>query len=218
MTLDLASAAFRRGYRLAAEERGAADRLLDELLDLDPSERPFAFEGAAMGCRVLDARDSGDRTRALREGADSKWLHLIGLGVGCALARLGADPPRDPVELDGFGFQLGLESGTSGSGRSLGSAHAERGRGRALWFVTGGRPDGCRAVIDDAPMAGALWRGIGTACAFAGDPLGAADRLLGEAGRFEEEVRRGVADAVALWTALEGDVPGRTLAVERAIG
>lgn len=217
MSLEVASSAFLHGYRLALEEKGEVETLRPSLLDLESLSRPFAFEGGAMGCRLLDQRDGGGRAERLASTVDAKWQPLLRLGVGCALARLGVDPPDDAPTLDGYGFQIGLMTGTGARGAATGSPHAECGRGRALWFVTGGRADACAQAIRGAPSADALWRGVGTACAFAGDPLSWAGRLLEIAHGFEHEVVRGVCDAVELWRALEGVPPSRTLEVQRAI-
>jgi len=218
LTLEVASSAFLDGYRAALEEDRDVRALLDRLLHVDISRRPFAFEGGAMGCRVLDARSDGGRTAELMEQADPKWAPLIRIGIGCGLARLGTEPPDDPLTLDGFGFQVGITTGPARSGTELRASHAERGRGRALWFVTNGRPEGCRRAIDGTRHAASLWEGTGVACAFAGDPHHAAERLLVSARGFEDAVRHGVAEAVALWSAVAGQVPDRTRDVARAIG
>ena len=217
MSLEVASSAFLEGYRLALEGKGTIETLVPSLLDLEPLSRPFAFEGGAMGCRLLDQRDGGLRTEHFASAAGTKWEPLVRLGIGCALARLKIEPQDDPHTLDGYGFQVGLMTGIAAGGEPTRSPHSERGRGRALWFVTGGRADACARAIRGAPSADALWRGVGTACAFAGDPLSWADRLLEIARGFENEVTRGVHDAVGLWSVLEGVPPGRTLEVARAV-
>ena len=217
MSLEVASSAFLEGYRLALEGKEEIKALVRGLLDLAPMSRPFAFEGGAMGCRLLDQRDGGRRTERFSSDADEKWGPLVRLGVGCALARLKIDPGDDPLTLDGYGFQVGLITGIAAPGEPTRSPHSERGRGRALWFVTGGRADACAQAIHGVPSADALWQGVGTACAFAGDPLSWASGLLEVAHGFENEVKRGVYEAVELWCALEGVPPGRTIDVERAI-
>lgn len=217
MSLEVASSAFLDGYRLALQGTGEIETLLPALLDLEPLSRPFAFEGGAMGCRLLDRRDGGQRTERFVSTAEGKWEPLIRLGIGCALARLRLDPPDDPRTLDGYGFQVGLMKGTSASSEPTRSPHSECGRGRALWFVTGGRADACARAIHGAASSDSLWRGVGTACAFAGDPLSWVSRLLEVAQGFENEVSRGVHDAVELWCALEGVPPDRTLKVARVI-
>jgi hypothetical protein len=215
VSLALASSAFLDGYRLALSEEGEIAPLVSALLRLEPLSRPFAFEGVALGCRLLDERDDGERTTSFISSAEPKWGPLIRLGIGCALARLRIDPPDDDMILDGYGFQLGLAVGVARTTES--AFHAEIGRGRALWFVTGGRGHACARVIQGARSAGALWRGVGTACAFAGDPLSWAGRLRDAAGGFEDDVTRGVRDGVELWCSLEGSPPDRTIDVERAL-
>jgi len=218
VSLEAATSAFLKGCRVALATDGSTPALYRGLLDLDPAERPFAFEGGAMECRLLDHRDGGGRLDSLFAVAEGKWDPLLRLGVGCALARLGAELPRDAWTLDGFGFQMGLLGGISGSRRSSGGLHYQRGKGRALWFLTGGRAEACARRLRGSDAEGALWRGVGTACAFAGDPLGGAGDVVRLADGFEEEVRAGVRDAVSLWRSLEGAPPDRTLAVEEAVG
>ncbi|HSH75321.1 MAG TPA: DUF1702 family protein, partial [Longimicrobiales bacterium] len=202
MTLREASSAFLKGYEMARRDGDSADpaALLDGLAGLRSSIRPFAFEGAAMALAMMDAEGAGERCGALIERSDPVWHTFLKLGIGCAWARLGREAPTDPLVLDGYGFQLGLRDGVWGiEGRSM-DPPAERGRGRALWFVTGGDGSACAAAISRAAgHRGELWRGVGTACAFAGDPRGHAARLSGLANGLARHVRRGVEQGLQLW-------------------
>lgn len=217
MTLDIATAAFLEGYRLGRRHEQSVEpaALLEALGGLDLAERPFAFEGAAMAWEIRDRQDGGVRMGALFAGSAAEWRTFLLLGVGCAHARLGRAAPTDPIALDGYGFQRGLREGISGIGSAGTSPLAERGRGRALWFVTGGDGPACAAAIQRAETApaGELWRGVGTACAFAGDPRGHAERLPALAGDSTEELRAGVGQAIELWRALGDGLPRRTARV-----
>ena len=156
-----------------------------------------------MAWRLRDARDVGpSRVEALLRTAGPEWHPFVRLGVGCALARLGLAAPEDPTVQDGYGFQLGLDSGVSGSRTRSLKPHFERGRGRALWFVTGGDARACARAIEGPGHRGELWRGIGTACTFAGDPLGEAGLLPPLAGVYATDLRRGSEVAMRLWASL----------------
>jgi hypothetical protein len=163
-----------------------------------------------MGCRLREARDpTRPLVQPLLRSADERWPPFILLGVGCALARLGTALPGLPLERDGYGFQLGLQHGPPRAAERQGDVHVARGRGRALWFVTGGDAHACARAIAACPAdSAALWRGVGTACTFAGDPRGHAPLLPELCGEHVAELRAGAATALALWAAL-GDVPPR---------
>lgn len=219
MTLRLASAAFLEGYALGRRQEDPADSaaLLEELAGLDLAKRPFAFEGAAMAWEMSDADDRGDRAQRLLDGSGPEWRTFVLLGVGCARARLDEGTPTDPLVLDGYGFQTVLRDGVVGLDMPTLGPHAERGRGRALWFVTGGDAPACAGAI--GRVGGAtdeLWRGVATACAFAGDPRAQAGDLTGLAGEQSGAVRAGVEQGVGLWRSL-GEVPARTAAVADAV-
>jgi hypothetical protein len=171
-----------------------------------------------MACEMRDARDGRARARDLAARVGLEWRTFLLLGVGCARARLGWPAPEDPIALDGFGFQVGLRDGVSGVTTLALDPLAERGRGRALWFVTGGDGPACAAAIARAAGdAGALWRGVGTACAFAGDPRAQAARLPGLAVDLSEELRLGVRQGIELWLALGCGVPARAATVGQAV-
>lgn len=219
MTLRVATEAFLEGFQIGRrrEDSGDAAGLLADLVELDLARRPFAFEGAAMAWELRDDRDRGGRSAKLVDVSDFAWRPLLLLGVGCAWARLGRGIPSDPMVLDGYGFQLGLRSGVSGLERPTGSPDIERGRGRALWFVTGGDGPACASAIQRATgLTQELWQGVGTACAFAGDPRRHAARLPRLAGPNAPGLLSGVERAAKLWCSL-GDVPPRTAAVRDAM-
>ena len=200
------------------EEPSDPAALLDALLELGRLRTPFAFEGAAMAWRLRDEQDDGPpRSDALAEAAACEWHPFLDLGVGCALARLGREPPTGPTILDGYGFQLGLRVGVSGLRTTTADPYSERGRGRALWFTTDGEASACAGAIANAKYASGLWRGVGTACAFAGDPRNQAAHLPGLALEFADDVRAGAESALTLWRSLGDDPPERVLVVLRAL-
>ncbi|NIX25590.1 MAG: DUF1702 family protein, partial [Actinobacteria bacterium] len=146
----------------------------------------------------------------LRTACDPRWHPFLALGVGCALAKLRHELPEGPAVRDGYGFQLGLmERGWHPRGRPT-TPEVERGRGRGLWFVAAGNADLCARLIGDAPHEDARWRGVGTACAFAGDPLGHAHRLPDLAGPWRPCIVDGARDALRMWRSL-GPPPRRVL-------
>lgn len=98
-----------------------SEELHDRLSLVEPSLRGFAYEGATMGCAVLDASSAGPgrRARAVMTGPGAPYLFLNYIGLGFALARLPRrawarvqpDLPTDkyhPVMswlvIDGYGF------------------------------------------------------------------------------------------------------------------
>jgi len=210
LSLEAAKAAFLEGYRIAREgESGTGAGLLQALTRLDPHRRPFALEGAAMAWRLREGAEVRPLSSELLDRTPMSLRPFVLIGIGCGVARLGLDPPEDPTALDGYGFHQGLTSGLSGGETTPGAAkRVDRGRGRALWFVTGGDARAVRGAVEGARNADELWRGIGTACTFAGDPRGHAPLLLRLAERFAPQVAAGSADALELWRSL-GDPPAR---------
>lgn len=222
MSLQLASSAFVEGYRLGRVRKpdGGVENLVAALGSLEILRLPFAIEGAAMAWELAGQGSGAATSSILLDATRTAWHPFVHLGVGCALARRGVPPPEDPTVLDGYGFQLTLAGGVSGLANRRLPPRSERGRGRALWFVNGGSARACARTIGRsygeaadldrrANRVGELWRGVGTACAFAGDPRGEATRLAGLAGPSRLEVRRGVDDALRLWRSLCGDPPAR---------
>lgn len=219
MTLSSASQSFLAGYRIALTNGSDrdVDTLIRDVLALGPHRAPFAFEGAGMGCRILDERHGGRSTEELFQQTDPVWSPFLELGIGCALARLGHPPSQKPMVLDGYGFQRGLLDGVSGHGSGSLPPRAERGRGRAVWFLTGGRGRACVGIAGRSAHPDELWRGIGTACSFAGDPLEQAARLRELAGPYAGSLEAGVAGGVSMWTALDIAIPARTRRVQEAL-
>lgn len=202
------------------------DELHARLRLLDPAQRGFGYEGAAMACTVLDSF-GGTRTRRLLSGAGERHLFLGYIGVGFALARLPRPiwrralpdltgsryhPVMSWLAVDGYGFDLAYFDTErwvhrqqvppswpwEGSPEYFPRA-VDQGIGRALWFIHG---------ADIAAVAGAvgrfaehrradLWSGVGLAATFA---LGAGPeeltRLADDAGRYQPDLALGAVFAV----------------------
>ena len=221
MSLATASAAFLEGYRLARapQEPLCAPTLVQALFDLGHQRTPFAFEGAGMALRVRDQHQPDkDGVAEMLDFVSPEWHPFLMLGVGCALARLGQPAPEHPVALDGYGFQLGLTAGASTASLTSGRPRMERGLGRAMWFSTGGDAVACVALLRRGHHPEERWRGVGTACAFAGDPKRHAAELAKLGTGFESDLRLGAAEARRLWRSLGVEPPSRVHEVVEAFG
>lgn len=182
------------------------DELHNRLHLMDPEQRGFGYEGAAMACTVLDSF-GGDRTRRLLSGPGAGHLLLGYIGVGFALARLprpvwrralpdltGAryHPSMSWLAVDGYGFDLAYfdterwvnQQQVPRSWPWQGCPQyfpraVDQGIGRALWFIHGADVAGVRAAVGrfaDSRQAD-LWSGVGLAATFA---LGAGPEQLAE--------------------------------------
>jgi hypothetical protein len=207
---------FIRGYQAALAE-GASDRLAARLLKLEPTLRGFAFEGAAMGLKLLDLLTPWDRTRlrGFLSGPGREHTYMVHVGAGWALARLRRRLDRPPAGLDallgwlavdGYGFHQGYFGRASAAGhrrvpdRVTGYAGRvfDQGMGRSLWFIEGADVGRIAAAIVGFPAArrADLWSGVGLASAYAGGVTDAALRALGErSGPNHAHVAQGVAFA-----------------------
>lgn len=184
---------FLEGYGYAVGERGI--REAEERLEQVPVRfRGFAYEGAGMGCTVLDALpgSSGRRLAALLDGRGADHIYMVYVGMGWAMARLprplwpnvrGTDPLLRWLILDGYGFHQAYfrtdryvhehrpprprwDGGTPDY-----LPHAvDQGVGRALWFVGGTDPDRVAALIEGfaADRRADLYSGAGLAATYAG--------------------------------------------------
>ena len=215
MSLVAAKMAFHRGHRLGRlhPSESPPKALLEALQSLDPCDAPFAHEGAGMALRL---RTDGDPDRSSVESfleiSAKEWRPFILIGIGCGLAKLRSPAGDDPFIRNGFGFQLGLAEGVSARAGSEETPDSARGRGRALWFLTGGDGDASARSIRGSRYESDLWRGVATACTFAGDPRNHALRLPTLARVFAGELEAGATDALRLWRAI-GTPPQQTLDV-----
>ena len=209
----------RRGFRGgSAEARRRFERIGEafvlgyhEALEVEAPERPlrgleiverelsgFAFEGAAMGFRLLDTLKPWRRNRwqAFVDGPGRHHAYMVHVGAGWALARLGGNPERflrhlSPtlrwLVVDGMGFHEGyfhwpravVKRSVPGRLRGYARRAFDQGLGRSLWFVEGAEPARIATTIStfDAMRQADLWSGVGLACAYAGG----ADRTAIEA-------------------------------------
>lgn len=186
--LETSGRAFLEGFNETVAGPGG-DRLAASLDAIPEEFRGFAYEGAGMGCAVLDLMtlSGGRRLRALMEGPGEAYPHLIHVGVGWAFARLRLRPWKalragDPLlrwlAFDGFGFHQGflhadqvvgcghVERGLNGVRRQV----RDQGLGRALWFHECADPEGVALRIAEFPASRRpdLWSGIGLAATYAG--------------------------------------------------
>jgi len=187
--------AFVEGYNATLDD-DRAPALAARLDRVDAEDRGFAYEGAAMGLRLLDDLDPwrGDRLSDFLAGPGSPHLYMMYVGAGWATARLRRRVDRalcrfDPLLrwliVDGYGFHqgyfrprrwvdgLGAPSQLSGYARRA----FDQGLGRSLWFVEGADVGGVAATIAQFPRSrrADLWGGVGLACAYAG---GATDQKI----------------------------------------
>lgn len=190
--LEDSGRAFLEGFNEAVAGAGG-DHLSGALAAIPGDFRGFAYEGAAIGCAVLDLMtlSGGRRLRALLAGPGQAYPHLVHVGVGWAFARLrlrpwmalrAGDPLLRWLACDGFGFHQGffhadrvvgrqhVESGLSGVRRHV----RDQGLGRALWFHECADPEGVALRIAEFPASRRqdLWSGIGLAATYAGGCTG----------------------------------------------
>lgn len=208
---------FLTAYSYAAEARAVSDAE-DRLEGLPRSFRGFGYEGAAMGCAVLDALPltSGRRVLDLLAGRGDAHVYMAYIGVGWAMARVPRfrwsrlhlpDPLLRWLALDGYGFhQAYFHTRRYVAERYLepvlpapfDSDYAQRaidqGIGRALWFVAGTEAQRAADLVDTYPASrrGDLYSGVGLAATY----LGGADedelrRLADRAGPHRPDVAQG---------------------------
>ncbi|MFE0023250.1 DUF1702 family protein [Amycolatopsis sp. NPDC059021] len=227
--LESAGRAFLTGLNASLETAG--DALAEKITRLEPELRGFAFEGAGMGCALLDLLLPRRRRRvaALLSGPAADYPHLVHVGVGWAYARLrlrpvrgpsGADPLLRWLAWDGFGFHQGFFH----ADRVIGRQRVERGLprdvrrvrdqglGRALWFCECADPDGVALRIAEFPerRRADLWSGIGLAATYAGGAdAGELARLADLSGPFRAHLAQGCAFACAA-RRVSGIVPAHT--------
>ena len=93
--LEDSGRAFLEGFNQSVGARNA-DALGTALDAVADEFRGFAFEGAGMGCALLDllTLSRGRRLRDLLEGAGADYPHLIHVGVGWAFGKLRLRPWR----------------------------------------------------------------------------------------------------------------------------
>lgn len=163
-------------------EWGIAGRDLWEVVQrlelVEPEQRGFAYEGAAMAFTVRDAMagGSGRRTRQLLLGPGAPHILLDYIGIGFAMARLPRPlwrnvipdltgspyyPSMTWLAVDGYGFDLAYfrtrryvdEQRVPAPYPWEGSPDyfpraVDQGIGRALWFIHGADPGAVTAGVE----------------------------------------------------------------------
>lgn len=185
---------FLEGYGHAVQARSPLDAE-SQLEEIPAQFRGFAYEGAAMGCAILDALPGsrGRRIDQMLEGRGGAHNYMVYVGIGWAMARLpkalrprieGRDPLLRWLVLDGYGFhqayfhteryvhQQYRDPRFSWPDGPPSYAHraVDQGIGRALWFVGGADvPEVVKLVGTFAEARHAdLYSGVGLAATYAG--------------------------------------------------
>lgn len=197
------------GERLAARLEGAAgERWL----------RGFAYEGAGFGLAVRDLlvpwRRRG-RLAAFMAGPGAAYVHLLHVGAGWTIARVGVpvgwllrrlDPRFAWLALDGAGFHEGFFHHHRAVGlrrrprrlRGYARRAFDQGLGRSLWFSEVADPERIAATVErfEPERRDDLWSGVGLAAVFA-DGIGrpGLERLVALAGEHRPAVAQGASFA-----------------------
>lgn len=186
--LECSGFSFLEGYN-AAVECGYSSELISRLEAVEAPFRGFAYEGAAMGLKLIDGLSPFNRDHfgALVGAEGSAHIYMLHVGAGLAMARLPWSPERliatlDPLlnwlAFDGYGFHEGffhwkrrimrqrLPRGLQG----YRSRVFDQGLGRSLWYVEGAQADRIIGTISNFPASrqADLWAGIGLASGYAG--------------------------------------------------
>ena len=195
---------FLHGYSVALAHKDQ-DRLADLLNHVEPEDRGFAYEGAAMALTLLDALWlRRNAFLQFADGAGKRHIFMLHVGAGWAYARSPwlrrrietvfkkLDPVLRWLVIDGYGFHQGyFHSGTQIEAKSFSrlSPDARRvfcqGLGRSLWFVNGADARRIANAIFTFPKQyhSDAWSGVGLACAYAGgispDAIMAVRRMAG---------------------------------------
>ncbi|WP_408654118.1 DUF1702 family protein [Jatrophihabitans sp.] len=221
--LETVGASFLTGYGYAVQARTVAE-CEQQLEQIAPQFKGFAYEGAAMGYAVLDGLPVGGSRNVSKflAGRAGHHAYMAYIGVGWAMARLPrfrwsritvADPLMRWLVLDGFGFHQAYfktdkyvtrqyqEPGFPWptEGQQWYANHAiDQGIGRALWFVGGTEAELVASMIEKFPESRQpdLWSGAGLAATYAG---GAGEEELlafwDRAGKYRPQVAQGSAFA-----------------------
>jgi hypothetical protein len=216
--LETVGRTFLRGYS-AAMARDDQNSLASELDQLQPEQRGFAYEGAAMALALQDGiMFRGDQFLRFAKSAGRRHIYMLHVGAGWAYARLPWTRRRiertfakfDPVlrwlAIDGYGFHQGYFQGKMQAVSDLSASHlSEHGRhvfyqglGRSLWFIDGADVHRiCRSISQCSPLYhNDAWSGVGLACAYAGGIAPAAiAELQRESGLHAAALAQGAAFA-----------------------
>jgi len=188
--LEAIGRTFLLGYS-AAMSRDDQNLLMKSLDEVQPEQRGFAYEGAAMALALRDGiAFGGSAFSGFAKGAGRRHIYMLHVGAGWAYARLPWTRHRverafaklDPIlrwlAIDGYGFHQGYFAGKTQAISDLSASHlSEHGRhvfyqglGRSLWFIDGADVHRIRHSISQfSPLYhNDAWSGVGLACAYAG--------------------------------------------------
>ncbi|HEX6354252.1 DUF1702 family protein [Actinophytocola sp.] len=165
-------------WGIAARDLWEVERRLELV---EPEQRGFAYEGAAMAFTVRDAMAGGrgQRTRELLMGPGAPHVLLTYIGIGFAMARLPRPlwrnimpdltgspyyPTMTWLAVDGYAFDLAyfhtrryvdeqkVPAPYPWEGRPDYFPRAcDQGIGRALWFINGAVPEAVAAAVAKFP-------------------------------------------------------------------
>lgn len=185
---------FLEGYGHAVQARSPIDAET-QLEEIPEKFRGFSYEGAAMGCAIMDALPGsrGRRLDQLLEGRGGAHIYMVYVGIGWAMARLpkalrpkvtGTDPLLRWLVLDGYGFHQAYfrtdqyvhqqyrdpRFSWAGGPTPYAQRAIDQGIGRALWFVGGTDVNEVVALIGEFAEArhADLYSGAGLAATYAG--------------------------------------------------
>ncbi|MFV8756117.1 DUF1702 family protein [Nannocystaceae bacterium ST9] len=165
----------RTEHAVATFVAGARAWAAGELASIDELE-PFAWEGAGLAAALR-----GEPEAPLQARPERATLIFVGLGWARTLTHAAIEaPPATWLArfgesawslLDGQGFAAELFRRRLAERERPGSPiadHLDQGRGRALYFVHGGRPAAIARSVSalGQARASALWRGVGIASRF----------------------------------------------------
>jgi hypothetical protein len=216
--LETVGRTFLQGYS-AAMAHDDQNSLARELDQIQPEQRGFAYEGAAMALALQDGiMFRNNAFSRFAKGAGRRHIYMLHVGAGWAYARLPwtwhrierAFAKLDPVlrwlAIDGYGFHQGYFVGKtqaisdlSASGLSEHGCHIfYQGLGRSLWFIDGADVRRiCSSISQFSPLYhNDAWSGVGLACAYAGGIAPAAiTELRQESGLHAAALAQGAAFA-----------------------